>query len=244
MFCLRVRRPVGNLTALHPSPQPLLGPPPPPTPLLSRLRPQQHSIAAMSPSLVMHFSQVQPSDFQVTGLRKGAFNMNIMNLAYMKNGLGMDRTYIQTPRFSRVLVTANESAPEKTNLGFSLRGQETFQQFIKDVEANIQDQIARKYPDVRLGDFASRVSVSDKYPALFNANLVEKEGIKIFDQDCKEVEFKEFVSIAKQGGVDVRAIYEFGFVWIKGGRAGVSATVRMLQFFPQEKLERFAFVDE
>lgn len=198
-----------------------------------------HTHLIMAP--VAMYSDLSPDAFQVIGLHKGAFGMQIIDLAYMKNGFG-NKVYVQTPFFKRVLVTTNESSPDKINCGFSLRDEPDFQAWLTQVEAGIRQQIATKYPEVKAPDFASRISISDRYPPLFNANIASKGGVEVFDFECVEKELKDFEMLAKQGTLEARAIIEFGFVWVKAGRAGISANVRMIQYKEQEKLHGFAFL--
>lgn len=187
------------------------------------------------------YSTVDPSQFQLAGLRKGTYGMQIVDISHPAATMG--KLYIQTPRFKRLLVNKNESTPEKTNLGLSLRDQEDFQTFLESVEDRVRSELGAKFPEVKAAEFASRISRSDKYPALFNANVVSDQGVKVFSSTGEEVGFQDFLAMAKGGSLDVRAIIEFSFVWVKGGRAGVSAIVRMLQYFEQEKLEGFSFLD-
>lgn len=218
---------------------------PPTSPQRAPLPPSPPATHLTSMAPVAMYQDLDPKGFATISVHKGAFGMQIIDLAYMKNGMG-NKVYVQTPYFKRVLITSNEANPDKINCGFSLRDEPDFQGWMTGVEDQVKAQLAAKYPEIKIADFSSRISISDRYPPLFNANITKGhngEGVRVYNFECEEKELKDFEALAKAGGLQARALIEFGFVWVKAGRAGVSASVRMIQYKEQEKLDGFAFLD-
>lgn len=194
---------------------------------------------------IIPYSSLDYTLFELSMPKKSKMGaMQFLNVVYMGDNK-KTKVLLQTPKFKRTLF--NTYLSDKIKVGFSLQDNFDFETFIKMTESSIASQLEQMVDKIgKRMDFTSKIKESSPpYANLFNVTI--DDAVKIFDQDGKARTYKEFEELARPGKVDVRAIIEFGFVWIKGGSAGLGMVVKMLQYFPHEQqadpLDAFAFVD-